>query len=539
MDFYYAMTNYHLLCCIFHKLEDNSNPARLYISSYLIEKKPDLINNLIDSKIFDEVYKYEEISIRRTDKRMNDKELSEEIDRICKEVDKTIGKVLKESNNIYLCSDFYSIGFYLIKNKINYNYFEDGCGAISQPDLPYRIVEKDNPNRALITKKLKSFGNNEYVINRFASLKDQIEGYSNIKDIDFCLEERINNISKKEANTLLKIFNVKKINISKNKKVILLLTMHYNELMSREDQIKIYGLLLDYFTNPKEEIIIKPHPADSIYNYNKIFKDVKELNRNMPSELFPLCIDKKFEKGITCWSTAIYGLNKLLKNIVNFDTRIDTTYIDFDKYYAIIKYLKEIKEDRIIDIKLIDINEIQFNNLIKYHFKDFNKYYNITDKEDNNTIYIVNNINSNLNNKKVISINSSFKSDAMLYIEKIYAEKTIIDTISINNLYKDYAYSYSMKYSKCNVNIKYIEKKEYTEYVDHIIEYKNNEIKLLKEDNKKNKRLLDNKSEQLYFAYKTIDSNNELLNSIYNSSSWKITKPLRFFLDKLRHIINK
>lgn len=245
--------------------------------------------------------------------------------------------------------------------------------------------------------------------------------------------------------------------------------------------------LLDYFTNPKENIIIKPHPADSIENYNKIFKDIEELNRKMPSELFPLCIDKKFEKGITCWSTSIFGLNKLLKNIVNFDTRIDTTFRDFDKYYAIIKYLEEIKEDKIVNLKLININEIQLLNLLKYHFKDYKKYYNITDIEDDNTIYIVDKLDDNYKNKKVLSINSSFTSNGILYIDKI-------------------------------------------------IEYKDNEIKILEEHNNEKRRLLNIKDEKIYFLYKDIDSKNETINNIYNSSSWKLTKPIRLIIDKLRHI---
>lgn len=109
MDFYYAMTNYHLLCCILHKMLDNNNPARLYISSYLADNQPTIIDNLKEANILNEVYEFREISFTLTDKLMNDKELNLELDRVCKEVEKVIGKELKESKNIYLCSDFYSI----------------------------------------------------------------------------------------------------------------------------------------------------------------------------------------------------------------------------------------------------------------------------------------------------------------------------------------------------------------------------------------------------------------------------------------------
>ena len=537
MDFYYAMTNYHLLCCILHKMLDNNNPARLYISSYLVDNQPTIIDNLKEANIFNEVYEFKEISFTHTDKLMNDKELNLELDRVCKEVEKVIGKELKESKNIYLCSDFYSIGFYLITNKIKYNYFEDGCGTISKRDLPFRIIEKENPNRAALVNKLNALGENEYVVNRYASLKNQIDNYYNELDIEFSVKEKLEELKDKDINKILKIYNVKKIKIEEKNKVNLLLTMHYNQIVTENNQKRIYSNLLDYFTKKNEQIIVKPHPADTLKNYSKIFDNVKELNRYMPAELFPYCINKKFEKGITCWSTAIFGLKNIIKNIISFDTRIDTTYNDFDKYYAIISYLKEIKEDKIINIKTIDINEIQFINMLKYHFKDYKKYYNITEIEDNNTIYIVDKLNDSLNKKKVIVLNTNYKTDGMLYLREIFNDNEIINTIGINNLKEiELNINYEKNYSKSKLNIKYINKKDYLDVMEHIINNSNIKVEELEKELSEKNSIIRVRDESIYFLNKNISSLQETINNIYSSKSWKLTKPIRVIIDKLRNI---
>ena len=225
MDVYFAMTNYHILCILLHKLFYNDRKSILYVSTYLLKNQPNLIKNIKQTNLFDKVIEYEEIETIRTEKQLSDSELRKEIDRISKEVDKKIGLVLKKADNIYLGSDFYSIGFFVINNKIKYNYFEDGCGILSQIYLPLRIIEKGNINRARITFLLKAFGENEYVVNRFGSLKDQIEGYSNEKDIDFCVKDLLLKLTEEQKILILKVFEVDKVDISTYERIMLFLEL--------------------------------------------------------------------------------------------------------------------------------------------------------------------------------------------------------------------------------------------------------------------------------------------------------------------------
>ena len=68
MDFYYAMTNYHILCCLLHKMCINKNKGVLYISSFIRYNQPNIVENILKSGIFEEVYFYEELEYTKTKK---------------------------------------------------------------------------------------------------------------------------------------------------------------------------------------------------------------------------------------------------------------------------------------------------------------------------------------------------------------------------------------------------------------------------------------------------------------------------------------
>ena len=525
MDFYYAMTNYHVLCCLLHKMYYNTNSARLYISSFLRFNQPKLVENIKKSGIFEEVFFYEELEYTKTKTIMKNSEIEREIDRLCKTVDKAVGKTIKESSDIYICSDFYSIGLYLITNEIKYNYFEDSCGILSKPYIPLKIIEKENANRAIIVKKTRALGENKYVIRRYANLECQESGYSNSKDEDFSVQKLLKGLSKKDINKLLIIFDTSRIDIKKEK-AILLLTLHYNELKSIEEQKKIYTNLVDYFAD-ENKIIIKPHPADTITDYGKIFKDSKTINRYMPSELFPYCINGKFEKGITCWSTSIYSLGDILKKIVNFDIRIDQTYKDFDKYYAIVEFLKVLKSDKKTNIIFKNVNELQFERLIENYIPNYKRYFTFED-DQKDSIYIVDRIIYGLNDKKVISLEYEKDSTNLIHINKKSKSKEEDYFISLYNIkIRDiFNINKKLKYSRYELNIEYIEKKDYKEVM----------YKVVKNQEKNIKNIISKYEDKIESLENDIESKSKDLNKLYESTSWKLTTPIRKVGDMLRKI---
>lgn len=528
MDFYYAMTNYHIICCLLHKMCMNENKGVLYISTYMKYNQPNIVENIKNSGIFEEVYFYDEIQYTKTKKLMNQKMLTEEIKRVCKEVEKNVGKEIKKANNFYLCSDFYSLGLYLITHKIKYNYFEDGCGTISKPYMPFRIIEKENPNRAAIVKKVKALGENKYVISRYANLKNQEEGYYNEKDINFSVKDLLKKLSNSDINKILKIYEAKKINI-KDKKAVLLLTMHYNELMNHDEQKNIYTSLIDYLSDENRKIVIKPHPADTIWDYDKIFKGSKVINRYMPAEIFPYCLNNKFEKGITCWSTSIYNLKDILKSIVNFDTRIDKTYKDFDKYYAVVEFLNTIKSEKKINIIFKQINEIQFEKLLEKYIKDYKKYFTF-DENEINSIYITNKKDNSLINKKVISLEYDINSKNYIHIKRKTKEKeedVFISIYNIDNINK-LSVKKDLKYSNKTIIINNINEEEHKDIL----------LNIVKKQNDNTEKKIKKYEDKIAKLEKEIQEKNKKLEGIYTSTSWKVTKPIRKMGDIIRKIKN-
>ena len=513
MDVYYVMTNYHLLSALLHKINCNDNDSIIIVSSFLLHKQPYLINNLKQSGLFKDVIAFDEIDVDSTIKDFNSKKEKEEIERLSKYAECEIGSLLKNAKNLYICSDFYSIGFYLIKNKIKYNYFEDGCGILSRRYMPLLVIEKGNSNRAQIVKKLGCFGENKNVIKRFGSLSDQEEGYKNPKDVDFSVKALLKKMSKKDIDKLLKIYEVDNINI-KNQKVVLLLTMHYNELMSIDKQKDIYTSLLDYFVDDKEKVVIKPHPADTIYDYENIFKDIILINRYMPSEFFPYCINSKFESGITCWSTSIYGLKGIIKNIIDFNIEIDETYVDFDKYYSVVEYLNSIKKKEKVNIVYKNVNSIQFKRLFERYFKDYEKYYTFNENKKN-SIFIVDKITDDILNERVISMEYDLNANNYILIDKKSSRNKEQIFVSIYNSSdsKKINILKKLKYSNSEVSITNINNKKHKE--------------ILIEATVKNAEKIIKYEKEIARLKKQMNIKNEEMERIFQSKSWKITKPLR------------
>lgn len=524
MDLYYAVTNYHLLCFILHKMIFNNNNARLLLSEYLVENDDKLPHRIKETRLFKDVIIVDKPEFYEDDEFLSKADLEKRISNINKKIEKKYSKIIRESKNIYTSVDFDEVGIYLINNDIKYNYFEDACGILSREELTIRVLHI----RKKFIEKFKALGNNDCVINRYGSLKDQKPGYYNEKDKDFCVKDLLKRVSSDEQKTILKIYNVDKIRISK-KKCNLFLTMHYDEIMSREKQKEIYTKIVDYFTSEKEKLVIKPHPADFTDNYKKIFEGSIVLPRVMPSELFPYCIDEKFHRGLTCYSTSIYSLGSILNKIICFDMRIDKTYKDFDKYYAIVEFLKVIKSDKKTNIIFKNVNELQFEKLVENYISNYKKYFTFED-DKKDSIYIVDKITDELKDKKAISLEYDKESTSMIHINKKSKLKDDDFLIGLYNIKYNNTFSVNkrLKYSKYELNIEYIREKDYREVM----------YKIVKNQGKNIENRIKQYEDKIESLENDIETKNKDLNKLYESTSWKLTAPIRKVGDILRKIKN-
>jgi len=549
MDFYYAMTNYQLLECIVHRMNFNEHKGEkvIYVSSFLLNNQSKLLKNLRESTLFDQVEIYEE-TIFSHEKGIN---ITKEIKRISNEVEKQYGHIIKKANNIYIAQDAYALGVYLVDKGINYYYFEDACGTYTNNEILFNIIKKENINRNIIMNKLKLAGQSKYVLKVFCDIECQNKDLITNKCTDLSIKKELKKMTTNKIKKLLKIYgyNTTTHNKSSNKKD-LLLTWHYNNMrmMSLEEQYMFFSLLTDYFHDYNKQLYIKPHPSDTQAKYKEIFKDAIILEPFLPSELLPYCNDDKYDAAITNWSTSIFGLKSCINKIINFDKRIDESYLLFDKYYAIVMYLKNninVKKNHLV---FQEINEIQFIRILEYYFEDYKKYYTISDCSElsDNTIYIVNKITDDIINKQVIEISGNFSTNNII-IEKIYKnKKKDISYIGLYNMkdntdfheekilkYSKYSIIISLKNSVDLANYLYNEIQNNTKKSEKIIQEKNKTIDSLHKSIQ-NFQTIINEAEQN--NNNLIKKMNQQVEEIHNTTSWKITKPIRIIADIIRKV---
>ena len=533
MDFYYAMTNYQLLECILHKMHLNRSDHKkvMYVSSFLVNNQPKLVESLQKSNIFDAVEYYEETIFSHEDG-IN---LEKEIERISKDVEQKYGKIVSSADHLYIGQDLYALGLYLVHKGINYIYFEDGCGSYTNEDVLHNIIKKENKNRFEILKKLKLVGKSKYAVEVYCDFDHQKRERLEDKCIDFSIKKILKEMKPNEIDILLRMYGFNRKNQkSTGKNKDLLLTWHYTNMnmLSLEEQYLFFSLLTDYFHDDDSTLYIKPHPSDRQPDYKKVFKDAIILEGLMPSELLPYCIGDVFENGITNWSTSVFGLKDIIHNIVNFDKRIDETYVDFDKYYAIVLYLKERKTKEKVTLVCEEFNEIQLERLFTKYFSNYKKYYVISDKEnpDTDNIHLVNEKTSK-DDKKVIELMGSFQTDHYIHIAKEYQsgekKNEYVGLYNMDDIHLDS--KKELKYSGYQITIT---NKTATEIIPLLCEEKRIE------KNKYEKELLE-KEKKIEKMQNKIDSYCYDMNALYNSTSWKMTKPFRKTVDFIRHFKKK
>lgn len=552
MILYHAITNYHILCCIIHKLEyNNDKDCILYISKYNKDKKS-IEQKLKEHRFFKEVKILEEFPF--TVEKNIDNNI---INKICNYVEKNNLDNLKTYKEYYICGDHYSLGIYLAKNNIKYNYFEDACGVLSQKDLAANYTKKIRLWQYNITKKLRLFGESELVIKRYGDLSKQIDGYFNKKDVDFSIAKILQNMSKKQIKIIISVFQDGIIEDIKTEKIDLLLTQYFIGLgfMTYNEQKNLYTHLVDYFANNK--LIIKPHPSDVHGLYRKWFPNSVVLNRTLPSELLPYCFDAKIENGITASSTAILGMDNI-KTHIYFNNDIEKLYLNINKYYITLKILVKILNNdeeiylmgcyKDFFINLAKSKKIKLPEMIELEQILYGK------KQDKRKIFIVDNLNllsktpradfSKFQHKLekddiVIYINSNNK--AYFYSENHFSKMKNIIPITINKkalrddveerlLEEELLYFYSSNDSVREVitNMKETIELENTGIELEVNQKERIEIKTLEGILKATEeRLL----EEIKKNKKLRKENEKLL----NSTSWKMTKPFR----KIKKAIKK
>ncbi|MDD6489374.1 MAG: hypothetical protein PUG48_06155 [Clostridia bacterium] len=345
MILYYALTTYHIQCCVLHKLKYKPNEKAVLILSDIHKNSVAFQKKYKDSGIFDDVILFGESTINNAVRQRERKHTptKQNLHKTLKDVKQALPVDINSCDEVYLCPDHFPFGWYIISKHIKYHCFEEGCGVLSNNEFMLSNMKRNKTQYALMNV-LGYFGNNKSCVEILADKESQLPGYENPKMTDFSVKRIIQDLSESELNKVFGFFGVsEKIN-GKNQNLSLILTQHMANLgiMSLDGQHRLYTLFADYFLEGTH-ITVKPHPDDIAGRYRELFGDnATVLPFAMPSELLPYCIDGRVKTAIAANSTAVNSLGEFCDRTICFDNRILKTFRYLNRYYAAYKLIEHI-----------------------------------------------------------------------------------------------------------------------------------------------------------------------------------------------------
>ncbi len=353
MVIYYAMTKFHLIFSITHKILKHANEAAVLFLYQDLQGVETNIARLEELGMFHKIYVVPEIDFRKTWNSLSDEsteaEIDENIRKMVLAVEDWLPMKISSKDTLYIANDHWAIGTYCIYKRIRYNYYEDGVGMLSKPDYSYELVRNLNVTHAIMARHMGAFGQNPCVITKLADLENQSEGFYDEKAIHFSLKEELKCLSKNDMKKLLYVFDAP--NCGNVADATILLTEHFVNMkrLSIEGQRELYAMLVDLFTSG-EKLFVKPHPNDFHISYPDIFEDVNMISRLFPSELLPYCFEEKFSLVLAACSTSVFGLQDKTDRILRFNIDIENYYQSLLKYYAVNSLMKLFKNVTVVAV---------------------------------------------------------------------------------------------------------------------------------------------------------------------------------------------
>ena len=185
---------------------------------------------------------------------------------------------------------FSGYAFMFYENE-NSNIIEDGLANYTQP-----ICETHKINPIIDTllhiggiyflNECEAYGSHKNIKNIYLTNENNHPLIKNkVKVID--MQQLWNDLTSKEQNKILKIFNINLKNLNFKNEIALILTQPFSEdnYMTLDEELTIYNNILEKFKDM--DVIIKPHPRD-LKNYNEIFPNVNVIDNYFPIELLTL-----------------------------------------------------------------------------------------------------------------------------------------------------------------------------------------------------------------------------------------------------------
>lgn len=242
-----------------------------------------------------------------------------------------------------------TFGMYLSIREFKFVFLEDAAGLLSrsyildainkkQYALKYELICKyglitgENPN---ITK---------YMCDFIAQSKEfHVEASE--RYIDFCVVRELGELDQQERKELIELFvEMKTIPLQSN--AMILLTQHFANLrtLTYEEQMLIYQIFIDYFTNGYD-VVLKPHPDDLMY-YPLLFPELTIIKEKFPAEFLPFMFENKPRAVATVSSTSSFSLRSCFDNVIEMGTDFETDFVKTHRYYVALKLLQKFSNNK-------------------------------------------------------------------------------------------------------------------------------------------------------------------------------------------------
>ncbi|MGN0114310.1 MAG: hypothetical protein ACI396_03200, partial [Acutalibacteraceae bacterium] len=363
MIVYHVTTMYQLLYIICHRLTVNRDEqCCLFITEYLLPEMQngELFEKLNDNRWFDSITVIPEASFKLArggalDENSSDREIDAVIENISNTFEKWVDFDFYKAKAIYVASDQWSLGVYLLHNRIPYIYIEDGSGMLSQQERYLNITKKFSLSNYIICNRLCGAGRSDVVTACLCDLKNQTAGFYDKRAVDFSIYDAVSAMPDTVKAALFDFYGITSITVHNSEKTCLFLTQFLQTLAKNElkTQEMLSTLLVDYFADGYH-IMVKPHPKDKWLDYSRVFPECEIVPREINAELLPFVFDRPPKTAVTISSTAIGGLSEYVSRTISLGTGVETSPEILHVYYALAQILKRLDVQGDIDYCGVD-----------------------------------------------------------------------------------------------------------------------------------------------------------------------------------------
>lgn len=334
MTLFYCGTYYQLLFGIVYCMKRKENEDVVFIVDDFLYNSEGIIDRIKEKELVKEVYHVPFIAIRENTLEWVMTEAKKQIDRLPIKIE--------DFEEIYVAASHSWFGIYLAKNAFEFFIVEECCGILSKIDKLRENVAKTSKKQDEYAQTLGLYlGDAEYIKRIICSSSNDVCILEQEKLEFFDLVEEMMQLSDVQLGVLIDIFCDSYMEEGCEESV-LLLTQHFANLniLEWEEQQDLYKILLDYFTNPKDKIYIKSHPAD-IMDYENFISECKHIKEKIPSEFLPFVFETLPKKIMTVSSTAIDGIGDVFENRIVFDFWFEQWFDLVHNYYCAVEQVRQ------------------------------------------------------------------------------------------------------------------------------------------------------------------------------------------------------